>query len=70
MNQECRSSSQVRSLESEMEVIVPSSDAVSWPHPSVIAVDPRLPLLLMGMAPAHCGTCINTLSILSKFQPH
>ena len=40
LNQECKSSSQVRSLESEMEVFLPSSDAVSWPHPSVIAVDP------------------------------
>ena len=69
-NQEWRSSSQVRGLESEMEVFELSSDAVSWPHPSDIAVDPRLPLLLMGMGPAHCGTCVNTLSIPSKFQPH
>ena len=68
-NQEWRSSSRVHGLESEMKVFEPSSDAVSWPHPSDIAVDPRL-LLLMGMGPAHCGTCINTLSIPSKFQPH
>ena len=69
-SQEWRSSSQVRGLESEMQVFEPSSDVVSWPHPSDIAVDPRLPLLLMGMGPAHCGTCINTLSIPSKFQLH
>ena len=42
-NQEWRNLSQVRSLESEMEVFEPSSDVVSWPHPSDIAVDPRLP---------------------------
>ena len=70
LNQEWRSSSQVRGFKSEMEVFDQSSDAVSWPHPSDIAVDPRLPLLLMGMGPAHCGTCINTLSIPSKFQLH
>ena len=52
-----------------MEVFELSSDAVSWPHPSDIAVDPRLFLLLMGMGPAHCGTFINTLSIQSKFYP-
>ena len=69
-NQEWRSSSKIRILELEMEVIELSSDAVSWPHPSDIAVDPRLHLLLMGMGPAHCGTCINTLSIPSKFQLH
>ena len=69
-NQEWRSSSKVRGLESEMEVFEPSSDAVSWPHPSDIAVDPRLPILIMGMGPAHCGTCINTLTIPSKFQSY
>ena len=69
-NQEWRSSRQVRGLKSEMEVFELSSDAVSWCHPSNIAVDPRLPILLMGMGPAHCGTCVNTLSIPSKFQIH
>ena len=53
-----------------MEVFELSSDAVSWPQPSDIAVDPRLLKLLMGMGPTHCGTCVNTLSIPSKFQPH
>ena len=69
-NREWKRSSQVRSLETEMELFEPSSDAVSWPHPLDIATESRLPLLLMGMGTTHCGTCINTLSIPSKFQHH
>ena len=69
-NPEWGSSSKIQGLESEMEMLESSSDAVSWPHPSDIAVDPRLTLLLMGMGPAHCGISINTLSIPSKFQSH
>ena len=62
--------SQVRVLELGMEKFEQRSNVVSWPNPSDIAVDPRLPPVLMGMGPAHCGTCINTLSTPSKFQLH
>ena len=62
--------SQVRCLELGMEKFEQRSDVVSWPNHSDIAVDPRLPLVLMGMGPAHCGTCINALSTPSKFQLH